>query len=58
MNINEYHRHRITHGVPEGIKELPPGQCLPFEINLDLMKGGVVNIDTIVWYSDVRVSIS
>ena len=37
---DEYHRHRISYGIPEGSREIPPAQCLPFEVNIDLMKGG------------------
>ena len=28
-------------GVAEGMSEIPPGQLLPFELNLDYLQGGV-----------------
>jgi folate-binding protein YgfZ len=34
-----YHMMRMDQGVLEGITELPPGQCLPLEVNLDYMNG-------------------
>ena len=40
--LREYHQHRMRQGVPEGAGELPPGQCLPFEVNLDILNGGVI----------------
>ncbi len=39
--LRGYHQHRMRQGVPEGAGELPPGQCLPFEVNLDILNGGV-----------------
>ncbi|KAF8528856.1 Aminomethyltransferase folate-binding domain-containing protein [Hysterangium stoloniferum] len=32
-----YTLHRITHGVPEGIDDIPPLQAFPMESNLDIM---------------------
>ena len=39
--IKEYHIHRMKCGIAESTEELPPGQCLPFEVNLDFMNGGM-----------------
>lgn len=38
-NLEGYHRKRILSGVPEGVQDLPPGDCLPLECNLDYMNG-------------------
>ena len=35
----EYAVHRILHGVPEGIVDIPPMQAFPMESNLDIMGG-------------------
>ena len=41
--LNQYHCHRLSCGVAEGMEELPPGQCLPFDINIDYLQGGNKN---------------
>src|SRR5882757_4550922 len=34
---DDYLLHRITHGVPEGVGDIPPMKAFPIESNLDVM---------------------
>lgn len=38
-DVRDYHRHRYRHGIPEGVRDLPPGVALPLESNLAFMNG-------------------
>ncbi|XP_036783736.2 putative transferase CAF17, mitochondrial isoform X1 [Manis pentadactyla] len=38
-DVRDYHQHRYRHGVPEGVRDLPPGVALPLESNLAFMNG-------------------
>lgn len=42
--IDSYHTLRLQCGVPEGTQEMPPGHCLPLEMNIDYMNGGKYTI--------------
>ncbi|KAM9693492.1 putative transferase CAF17, mitochondrial [Trichechus inunguis] len=38
-DLRDYRRHRYRQGVPEGVRDLPPGVALPLESNLAFMNG-------------------
>ena len=39
-SVDEYRLHRYRWGVPEGVIDLPQGESLPLESNLEYMNGG------------------
>ncbi|XP_002740842.1 iron-sulfur cluster assembly factor IBA57, mitochondrial-like [Saccoglossus kowalevskii] len=39
MDVHNYHTHRYIHGICEGSNDLPVGNALPLESNLDYMNG-------------------
>ncbi|GFN85743.1 hypothetical protein PoB_001224900 [Plakobranchus ocellatus] len=41
VDEEEYTTWRYRWGIPEGVTDLPPGNCLPLESNLALMNGGI-----------------
>lgn len=36
---DDYVLHRILHGVPEGVDDIPPMQAFPMDSNMDIMGG-------------------
>ncbi|XP_007946892.1 putative transferase CAF17, mitochondrial [Orycteropus afer afer] len=38
-DLRDYHRYRYQQGIPEGVRDLPPGVALPLESNLVFMNG-------------------
>ncbi|XP_037056605.1 putative transferase CAF17, mitochondrial isoform X2 [Peromyscus leucopus] len=38
-DLQDYHMHRYQQGIPEGVRDLPPGTALPLESNLAFMNG-------------------
>ncbi|XP_047393942.1 putative transferase CAF17, mitochondrial isoform X2 [Sciurus carolinensis] len=38
-DLQDYHAHRYQQGIPEGVRDLPPGVALPLESNLAFMNG-------------------
>ncbi|XP_038611749.1 putative transferase CAF17, mitochondrial [Tachyglossus aculeatus] len=38
-SAREYREHRYRHGIPEGVRDLPPGAALPLESNLAFLNG-------------------
>ncbi|KAI6048454.1 putative transferase CAF17, mitochondrial isoform X1 [Marmota monax] len=38
-DLQDYHTHRYQQGIPEGVRDLPPGVALPLESNLAFMNG-------------------
>ncbi|KAL1778546.1 transferase CAF17, mitochondrial [Sigmodon hispidus] len=38
-DLPDYHMHRYQQGIPEGVRDLPPGMALPLESNLVFMNG-------------------
>ncbi|XP_059126750.1 putative transferase CAF17, mitochondrial [Peromyscus eremicus] len=38
-DLQDYHTHRYQQGIPEGVRDLPPGTALPLESNLAFMNG-------------------
>jgi transferase CAF17, mitochondrial len=39
VHSDDYTLHRILHGVPEGISDIPPMHAFPMDSNLDVMGG-------------------
>ncbi|KAI0824603.1 Aminomethyltransferase folate-binding domain-containing protein [Trametes gibbosa] len=39
VSSDDYMLHRILHGVPEGIDDIPPMQAFPMDSNMDIMGG-------------------
>jgi folate-binding protein YgfZ len=37
--IDTYDRHRLSLGIPDGSRDMPPGEALPMENNLDALHG-------------------
>jgi hypothetical protein len=47
-STDDYHLHRILHGVPEGTVDIPPMHAFPMESNLDAM-GGRKSLNPDIW---------
>jgi hypothetical protein len=39
VSAEDYVLHRLLHGVPEGLPDIPPMQAFPMDSNLDAMGG-------------------
>ena len=44
VSEEEYTSWRYRSGIPEGVTDLPTGNCLPLESNLDFMNGGQLTL--------------